>query len=66
MGGGVLDDFIIEQFDLGVVLLDVAFDLPVHALQLLEVVLLEPLRKPALSAVHCLLTIINDYDGAVI
>jgi hypothetical protein len=34
------------------VLLDVAFDLPVHALQLLEIVLLEPVRRPALSAVH--------------
>jgi hypothetical protein len=33
MGEGVLYDFIIEQFDLGIVLLDVAFDLPVHALQ---------------------------------
>ena len=52
MGEGVLYDFIIEQLDLGMVLLDVAFDLPVHALQLLEIVLLEPVRKPALSAVH--------------
>jgi hypothetical protein len=52
MAGRVLDYLIIEELDLGIVLLNVAFDLTMHALQLVKTVFLKRRTQPVLSAVH--------------
>lgn len=48
----VLDDLIIEQLDLGIVLLDVTFDLPMHPLQMIQAIFFPRSAITVISSVH--------------